>query len=60
MREDLITALGLKGIELLPAELQQCIPLLIAEIIGPDQAVDASGMGRDAVTRPTIRFTRSE
>ena len=30
-------------------EVQQCIPLLIDEIVGADQAVDTYGMGRDAV-----------
>ena len=49
MREDLITALDPEGIKLLPAEPQQCITLLITEIIRADQAVDASLMSRDAV-----------
>ena len=29
-------------------ELQQCIPLDLTEVVRADQAVDASGMGRDA------------
>ena len=49
MREDLITALDPEGIKLLPAEPQQCITLLITEIIRADQVVDASLMSRDAV-----------
>ena len=42
MREDLITELYPESIQLLPAELLQRIPLVIAEIIRSDQAVDAS------------------
>lgn len=49
MSENLVTALQAEGIELLPAELQQSIPLDLAEAVGADKAVDATGMRRDAV-----------
>ena len=49
MRENIVAALQAKGIELLPAKLQQCIPIDLAEVVRANQAVDASGMRRDAV-----------
>lgn len=62
MRENLITAMTLEGIQTITAELQKFVPFNSAEIITTDKCVDTTAMGSNAVlvsTRPTIRFTRS-